>query len=158
GSALDFAAWYRGGSGVFFNNKVYVDRNAGFNWMVKHTNLRSSDPRQFPPWGFCDGTAAWGRNTGDPSGVGYPCLDQPGSGTSVDFKDTSVPPNIPAKNTLEPIYVWGNFANDVPENCGNQSWSCGSDGVVVAGRDIIYGTPRPGYVAFTYPHPLAGGS
>ena len=157
----------RGGSGVVFNNKVYLDRQAGYNWLVYHQNLRSDDTsrRTFPPWESsthqfpnCDGTAPWDGNTGDPSGKGYRCLDQPGSGTSVDFKDTDVPPNIPAQNTLEPIYVWGNLANDIPENCGNQSWSCGSDGVVVAGRDIIYSTPRPGYVPFTYPHPLVGGS
>jgi hypothetical protein len=164
GVAVPYVSWIRGGSGVVFNNKVYLDRRAGYNWLVYHKNLRSDDTsnRTFPPWESwtrrfpnCDGTAPWDGNTGDPSGKGYRCLDQPGSGTSVDFKDTDVPPNIPAQNTLEPIYVWDNLVNDVPENCGNHSWSCGSDGVVVAGRDIIYGTPRPGYVAFTYPHPLA---
>ena len=156
GVGIDFAIWIRGGSGIVTNNRVYVDRQTGFNWFVKHLNLRSSDlTRTYPPWGFCDGTQPWDGNSRDASGSGYRCLDQSGSGTSVDFKDTDVPPNIPAQHTLEPIYVWGNFANNVPENCGNQSWSCGSDGVVVAGRDIIYGRPRPGYVAFTYPHPLA---
>ena len=166
GVPVPFVTWIRGGSGVVFNNKVYLDRQAGFNWFVYHKNLRSDDPsnRTFPPWESstqrapnCDGTAPWDGNTGDPSGKGYRCLDQPGAGTSVDFKDIDVPANVPAQNTLEPIYVWGNLANDAPENCGNQSWSCGSDGVVVAGRDIIYGTPRPGYVPFAYPHPLAGG-
>jgi hypothetical protein len=160
---IDSVAWYRGGSGVFFDNRVTISNlQSGFNWLVKHLNLRSDDlnGRTFPPWESathrfpnCDGTAPWDGNSGDASGAGYRCLDQPGAGTSVDFLDADPPPNIPANNALEPIYVWNNTVNGVVNNCANGN-GCASDGVVVAGRDIIFGTARPGYTPLVYPHPL----
>lgn len=66
----------------------------------------------------------------------------------------------PAGNTSEPIYVWNNTVNGVLNNCGNIG--CGSEGHVVAARDIIFGTgaapqassARPGYTPLAYPHPL----
>jgi hypothetical protein len=162
---IDSVNWFRGGSGVFFNNHVTIDNvRVGYNWVTKHLNLRSNDPnlRSFVPWYSsahpgappdCDGTAPWDGNSGDASGKGYRCLDQPGAGTSIDFLDVEPPPKIPAQNTLEPIYVWNNTLNGVQNNCANGN-GCASDGVVVAGRDIIFGTPRPGYTPLPYPHPL----
>jgi hypothetical protein len=70
------------------------------------------------------------------------------------------------KQLTDPIYLWGNtgpawglgedddcgWAN----NCANHVWSdffqWGRDGVNPSLRN---GNPRPGYTAYTYPHPLA---
>jgi hypothetical protein len=189
-SGIDSIHWIRGGSGVVFNEHIVIEnRPAGLNWVVKHLNLRSNDPglRYFPPFEssahpgqfpMCDGTSLWDGNTGG-SGCavgdstctkGYRCLDQPGAGTSVDWNDQTNPasPLLPlANNAYEPIYVWNNDINGVIDNCGNQAFSCGSDGVVrsnVSGNcvggncDIIYGTARPGYTPLVYPHPLVTGT
>ena len=160
---VDSVGWFRGGSGVAFNNAITVNRQAGFNNYFKYTNLRSDDPgqRTFAPWKNstgqfpdCNGTTPWDRNTGDSSGAGYRCLDQPGSGTSAYLQSVDPPPAIKANNALEPIYIWNNTVNGQPDNCGN--FGCNSDGVVKVGRDVFIGQARPGYTAFTYPHPLVG--
>ena len=129
----------------------------------KYTNLRSDDlgQRTFAPWKNstgqfpdCNGTTPWDSNSGDPSGAGYRCLDQPGSGTSAYLQSVDPPPAIKANNALEPIYIWNNTVNGQPDNCGN--FGCNSDGVVKVGRDVFIGQARPGYTPFTYPHPLVG--
>jgi hypothetical protein len=156
----DWAAWYRGGSGVFHTNRITVNRSMGFNWLVKHANRRDTFT-DGAPWFLCDGnvTHTWDGNTAGQTG--YRCLDQPGAGTAVDWNEDPAPTTA-AGNILEPIYVWNNAVNGVAENCGN--FGCVSDNHVVEGRDIISGTARPGYTvttlpnghvtAYTYPHPL----
>jgi hypothetical protein len=184
GVVVNQTVWVRGGSAVVLDNDVTMpDRSIGFDWYVKHLNLRSNDPGgahgALSPWNSptnvapaCDGRARWDGNTGgspctagnDLCVAGYRCLDQPGAGTSVDYLDVTDTQTVSpatsgkANNTLEPIYVWNNKIQGSADNCGNQVWSCGSDGVVVAGRDIIYGTARPSYTKFTYPHPLIDGT
>jgi hypothetical protein len=84
----------------------------------------------------------------DGSGTGgYPGRDQPGIG----------PGQVP-----EPVYVWNNggvgpsvFGGGDP---GDQALV---EALIQSGRDYFYSTDntaaRPGYTAYTYPHPLAGG-
>ncbi len=144
----DFIAWFRGGTGVMFNNTVNVP--AGLNNMAKHSNLRDSG--SYSPWGKCDGSSPYDLNTSGQSG--YRCVDQPGSGTSRNLAGNPTP--SATANTVDPIYVWNNTLNGTANNCG--VWGCGDDGHVKASRDIIFGTPRPGYVPYTYPHPLQKGT
>jgi hypothetical protein len=66
----------------------------------------------------------------------------------------------------DPIYIWGNSgagASDpdfvslnqyTPDDCGNGQ-RVGD--YVKEGRDYILGSARPGYTAYTYPHPLRHG-
>lgn len=58
------------------------------------------------------------------------------------------------KWSSEPVYVWSNYHNALVtmENYGDGAY-------VQIGRDIINNgtTAKPGYTAYTYPHPLAGG-
>jgi uncharacterized repeat protein (TIGR02543 family) len=154
----DSAAWVndnamqiRGGTGVFFNNRVHglFSTFGNFNYVVKHQNYR--DGFSDAPWGKCDGTGPYDENSG--GGTGYRCVDQPGSGTSVDLGGNLTP--VQVLNSLDPVYVWGNEVNGVADNCGGAN-GCLDDGHVVAGRDIIFGTARPGYTPYSYPHPLTG--
>jgi len=145
---VDFIAWFRGGTGVMFNNTVTAA--GGVNNLAKHQNQRDDGP--FTPWGKCDGTSPYDQNASGQTG--YRCVDQPGAGTSRDLGGNPTP--IAPANILDPIYVWNNTINGRSDNCG--TWGCGTDGHVQAGRDIIFGTPRPGYSPYTYPHPLQKGS
>ncbi len=146
--AVDFIHWFRGGTGVMFNNTVNVP--GGLNNMAKHSNLR--DTGSYSPWGMCNGSSPYDGNVSGQTG--YRCVDQPGAGTSRNLNGSPTP--IAAANVADPIYVWNNTINGATNNCG--VWGCGDDGHVKAGRDIIFGTPRPGYVPYAYPHPLQAGS
>jgi hypothetical protein len=67
---------------------------------------------------------------------------------------------------LEPVYIWGNAgtANQTPTlvdvscsdptACSNCSTQPLTSDFLVSGRDYYVGTPKPGYVKYTYPHPL----
>ena len=144
GMAVDSLAWFRGGTGVMFNNTVIAD---WVNSMAKKQNLR--DNGSYIPWGQCNGTSPYDLNQAGQSG--YRCVDQPGAGTSNHLNGVD---NLPAQsvgNALDPIYVWNNTVNGRPNNGGDASIH------VQAGRDFIEGVPRPGYTPFTYPHPLVNG-
>jgi hypothetical protein len=67
----------------------------------------------------------------------------------------------------EPLYIWNqSLTPDISDYGGGQTGSCvgaptgydGSANYIVAGRDYFNGTPKPGYVKFTYPHPLHAGA
>lgn len=154
---LGFIAWIRGGTGVFYNNTITA---AGFTHnLVQASNCRdpgtgcdNNTTGNFTPWGACDGTSAYDQNA---SG-GYRCVDQPGAGTSNQLgPDTSggiTPANRWVGNISDPIYTWNNTLNGVANN------SAGGSTNVVANRDYYAGTARPGYAAYTYPHPLTQGT
>lgn len=154
----DRAAEIRGGSGVFFNNRVTVP--VGLNSMLKFQIQR--DFVADADWagggsGKCDGSSGYDGNTG--GGAGYPCVDQPGRGTSNALTRGGSPSPAPLAwvgNALEPIYVWGNTLNGTSNNTVN----LGSGTLAAHGqqnRDWYNdGTERPGYTPYTYPHPLQG--
>lgn len=80
---------------------------------------------------------------------GYPCRDQPGRTHD---------------QVLSPVYVWNNRCgpNCVIQVVLNKANSvCGALGItnyLLAGRDYFDdGTSKPGYAAYTYPHPLQAG-
>jgi len=62
---------------------------------------------------------------------------------------------------LDPVYVWGNRGgtsydhlnlNDwQPDECGN---GLSSSEFIKPNRDVYLGTAKPGYIPYTYPHPL----
>lgn len=145
--AVDFMTWVRGGTGTIYSNTVTVP--GGCNQMTKGDNLR--DGSSFTPWGICDGSSMYDQNSG--GGTGYRCVDQPGAGTSNDLGGTTTPPNGWVGNAVDPFYVWG---NTITGSCSNNS--VGSTTHVQSGRDYFNnGTTRPGYAAYTYPHPLQAG-
>jgi hypothetical protein len=72
--------------------------------------------------------------------------------------------------STDPVYIWGNTGtgnystfNTVMQGSATVGTSCGNGEVVgtfiQSGRDVMIGTQKPGYTAYTYPHPLrTGGS
>ena len=76
-------------------------------------------------------------------------LDHCGSGQSdLLVGDTPTPHWL--NQIIEPAYCWGNTINGAP-GIGRSSSN------IVEGRDFFNGTSRPGYVPYTYPHPLVSG-
>jgi hypothetical protein len=133
-----------------FNNTISAP--GGLNQVVQASNCRDSDAGcgggpSYPPWGACNGGSPYDQNA---SG-GYRCVDQPGSGTS-KLISGDPPPSGWVGNINEPIYIWNNTASGASRNTTSGSTN------VKSGRDYITGTPRPGYVPFTYPHPLTQSS
>jgi hypothetical protein len=81
-------------------------------------------------------------------GAGSPssgaCRDQPGRGHD---------------QVLEPIYAWSNTGGITIGTYDGGS-GCAVSTFISSGRDYVNNgsTPKPGYAAFTYPHPLQGGA
>jgi hypothetical protein len=77
---------------------------------------------------------------------GYPCRDQVGRGHG---------------QSLEPVYIWNNtnmgaFVSNGPATCSPSTLI--SSSIIVQNRDYYEGsTAKPGYTAYTYPHPLQTG-
>jgi hypothetical protein len=151
---VDALIWIRGGTGVFFGNRVTAE---WMNFFVKLTNCRETDSGcgstgigGWPPFGACDGLSPYDQNTQTP---GYRCVDQPGAGTSRDLGGADIPAPGWVGNMLDPAYVWNNSLSMNPKY-GAAAGSLS----VREGRDFYVDTPRPGYTPYTYPHPLQSSS
>jgi hypothetical protein len=106
------------------------------------------------PYPVCNGSYNYDGNTSGESG--WPCLDQIGRGSSTSAGSRG------NYNISEPLYFWNNGGMVF----GLNSLCAGSNahikrvedspphtgGVV----DYVVGTPKPGYTAYMYPHPLRG--
>ena len=130
--------WIRGGTGVIFNNSMANLTSScwGDKSEVRLSIRGAEDDR---PQGTC-------------AQVAYPVPHQPGQ-------------NYNGSNAFtDPIYFWGNTGTIRID--GGWAWGnpCGfswdtffkwnRDGINSAGTG---GTAKPGYTAYTYPHPLIGG-
>jgi hypothetical protein len=174
----------RGGTGVWFNNtyggsspwgpiilmcyRCCETGNVsdwqycnGTNWELGSTDPSSAGSRICSVGGgvkFCSGNrdilctadstcAAAGAGTCsayfDHAGApgGYLCRDQPGAGP---------------RQVSEPLYQWNNGGMVFGTYDGGVLCPWGPiTSFIAAGRDYFDKTARPGYTAFTYPHPLA---
>jgi hypothetical protein len=140
----------RGGTGVIYDNVGTTSGSGSTNHVADTTCYRSSDHgRAYDPWGQCDGTNAWDQNS---DGNGYACLDQPGRGKGTLLANYTPTPTGWPTQSLEPMYVWNNTLNGNADTFGN-----GATLVIQLNRDY-YNSSKPGYVAYTYPHPLQGGA
>lgn len=171
----DPQSWYpmrfRGGTGVIFNNTWIGDYNP--NLVIGVVNYRTCccnwctnvepDAYGYPcdpycscasplhtncsHWGRCDGNNPLDGNL-EPSG--YPCKDQVGRSTDSDGDGIQ---------NQEPLYEWNNtFQGQDADITVNDPWGCTSPSMhdhLKEGRDFINDTPRPNYVPYVYPHPLA---
>lgn len=71
---------------------------------------------------------------------GYPCRDQIGRGTN---------------QSLSPVYAWNNvFNGDTAPSFSTGSVCSLEKSHIRRNRDYYENTPKPGYIPFTYPHPL----
>jgi hypothetical protein len=139
----------RGGTGVVYNNTGTTSNGGSTNIVADLTYLRWLDlSRSYDPWGFCRGSGAFDGNS---DSNGYPCLDQPGRGKG-DLLSNYVPTPVGSTHqALEPIYGWNNILN------GQDSPLYSQVSVVAEGRDFN-NTVKPGYTAYSYPHPLVTGN
>jgi len=152
-SMMFCAIYLRGGSGVIWGNRFRGGSGqTGYKNAILAANYRSSQNQQ--PWGHCNGKNPWDGNTDE---LGYPALDQVGRGTCADQIRGDPPRNRRTnlatwpRNASEPLYVWNNSWTAVPNNAGQLIAS--QQAVIQAGRDWVE-APMPGYVPYTYPHPL----
>ena len=93
-------------------------------------------------------------NAGDPVVVHmvYPQFDQPGRGYGDLLSGDTPAANWPHQ-VSEPMYFWNNTLNYnyLPTAAGGLGYSPYPD--IAPGRDF-FNSPKPGYIPFTYPHPL----
>ncbi len=150
----------RSGSGVVFDNKISngpgaTQQYGTYNAFLQLRNYRSSDGffgagADTANASFCNGLPhVDGAVDGDFQGMqGYPCKDQTGRTTNQE---------------LSPTYSWGNdFLGTVGGFLVVGGYGTVPDGGadrttlhIVENRDFYNGVPKPGYVPFVYPHPLA---
>ncbi len=80
-------------------------------------------------------------------------LDQPGRGQrNLIARDSQGKPLSPAwpNQALDPVYSWNNKWNGQNMNVASKYPT------IREGRDYYNNTPKPGYIPYTYPHPLTG--
>lgn len=134
-TTLDALMFLRGGTGVVYSNSLSL-QGGSYNNMMKLTEYRCNAASECYGSVVQDGVAA---NTCCNT---YPCLSQIGRGQN---------------QTSDPLYIWSN-TNMTGINLTNIGSECGGQNVttyIQSGRDYFLGsTPKPGYVAYTYPHPL----
>lgn len=120
--------WLRGGTGVIFDNQ-FTDIAGGFWGDKSELKLTIRGAEDARPQGDC-------------ADVAYPVPRQLGQG-----HDGQSPID-------DPIYIWDNLG--AQEVAADWNWGnpCGLNfgDFLQFGRDIINGTPRPGYTAFAHPH------
>jgi hypothetical protein len=79
---------------------------------------------------------------------GYPCLDQ--IGRSTDAGETAIQPQA-----LEPLYEWNNDSDGEDTDIAPHPSFLLHAHHLREGRDYDNDTPRPGYVPYVHPHPVA---
>lgn len=177
-STFDPQAVFRieGGTGVFYNNYSNYNNGAPF---VTLDDRRSGGfggliPGEGDPgttWEECDGTHPWDGNAGDAGAPGWPCLFQIGTGSNANTSFVNLAAGT-HEQPNEPFQMWHNgtqttcavsagtctnniFAFVDPSAYIRSSASPHPGGLYDYREDD---TPKPGYSAYTYPHPLQGQS
>ena len=161
-SFMDKAIYIRGGTGVIWGNSFHGADNGtptGYKNAIAFDYFRSFQNSSY--WGQANGSSAWDGNTDQ---FGYPALDQPGRGVCLDAVRGVQPINQRTgtaawpRNKAEPVYIWSNDWVPVPNNPGRYISILQPQ--IRLGRDVInnVNTPMPGYVPYTYPHPLVNDS
>jgi len=153
GSALGAQGWcsFRGAVALVANNAMDVS-NSG----KSSVNMQCQQVARNAGPGACQ--------------TGYPANRQCGIGWSARSSAPYGNPVVPSDGigqVSDPIYVWGNtgaggpgYANYVgvsnfyQDECGNGLLA---SNFIQQNRDYIVGTSRPGWVPYTYPHPLVSG-
>jgi hypothetical protein len=178
------AATLRGGTGVIFNNTYGGTHGTWYG--VTMMNYRSCPGLSYGAWGTCDGTdweigstdlsAQASRISSTNGGVKFCSVARDtlcttdatctaiNGGTCSTFFDGSAANGYACRDqigrthdqVLAPLYVWNNGKSAEPNDSG---LTCGSgiNTYITSGRDYYNNTQKPGYVAYTYPHPAGTG-
>jgi hypothetical protein len=156
-SNQNWAIWIRGGTGVIFNNEIddiansfwgYGKSEAKFDIRAQQDNSGTSYGTVAPP------TAKYSAGQGD-----YPRELQLGQSWDEALTNAVGINGGSGDYITDPIYVWGN-TGDGASGGSFLDWANGGSwgsqtGFFVSERDYYFGsTAKPGYTAYTYPHPL----
>lgn len=133
------------GTGVFFGNGVNGWKNGNPYVTLNDRRAGGFGGESSPILGRCDGTKPHDGNAGDPAAPGWPAFTQIGRGYPASptgaFKQPSEPfamwDNGPIRAYVDPVA----YIKQTPHPNGEV--------------DYTEGIPKPGYVPFAYPHPLA---
>lgn len=156
-SNQNWAIWIRGGTGVIYNNAI--DNIANSQWGTGKEeakfDIRAQQDNSGASYGhFTDGRAKYSAGQGT-----YPRQRQLGQNWSNTLTNSVGLNGGVGDYFTDPIYVWGNTGAGTSGG-SFLSWANGGSwgsqtGYFVAGRDYVFGnTAKPGYTAYTYPHPL----
>jgi hypothetical protein len=151
---LDYLIYFRGGTGLVYNNTIPDLDSTDFPGKNDvNLQIQMLDRNAGP-------NALWSDNDGQVPE--YPCPRQVGmgrvTGTGLDGQGRSVD-SITYVGDVEPLYIWGNSRTpDYAVTGAGAGEGLDPDlpgDYIQAGRDFfINGTAKPGWTAYTYPHPL----
>ena len=153
----DMSSWFlparpRGGTGVFFNNTI-AGTWPSYTFMLD--NVRSYESRGTYA-GIADGTSLWDGNTVPIETYrGWLVRDQPGTGSDVALSAGETGADFEPQ-AHDPAYCWDNYRDTSDPVVFSVSTSGYCQTHIVENRDFYNNTQRPGYVSYTYPHPLRG--
>jgi hypothetical protein len=144
-----FTLMLESGTGMFWNNTI-----TGYTQFIHEATVRTSNTSYtYAPapkgWGYCGtkmGPSPWDGNT---DATGYPCFEQVGRGKGDLVTGTNFPNMIHSSTgttsqthqALEPVYVWNNMYNPVPQQSHDALWGNG-DSVTVENRDYYLQLPN----------------
>ena len=156
-SNTNWAIWIRGGTGVIYNNVIddYANSNWGFAKSEAKFDIRAQQDNSGVSYGTVGPpTAKYSAGQGN-----YPRERQLAQSWNESLSNPVGINGGVGDYSTDPIYAWGNTGAG---SSGGSflGWSNGGSwgsqaGYFETGRDYVFGnTPKPGYTAFTYPHPL----
>jgi hypothetical protein len=122
----DTVTWYHDDSLI---SKGHITWHPGDKWATTY---------YYQSCGLCLGFSPCDSNR-IVSDSGYPCMDQIGRGVN---------------QSLSPVYAWNNVFNGDSTPSFTVGYSTREKLQIRVNRDFYENTPKPGYVAYTYPHPL----
>lgn len=148
-AALNLSAWtyIRGGTFIIANNSVAALPYGKPSFTMICQSINRSDAIACQTGYPAARQIGYGWSANSSSRYGNPVISQDGIGQAQD-----------------PAYIWNNSGDGgqasgsyvgisqySPDDCGN---GMQDSNFIVQGRDYYVGTPRPGWSAYTYPHPL----
>jgi hypothetical protein len=157
--AFNWGIFYKGGTGVIFNNTFTGTWGFGILTLACYRACGLDESG----WLKCDGTRAWDGNSNPGVTYGWPARDQIGRGKDASLwaqLDVDVPQmaSFIAQDSV-PLYQWNNKLNGTAQNALIHAGGCSApseEDMLVEGRDYYDQTTHPTYVSYTYPHPLQG--
>jgi hypothetical protein len=176
-------ATLRGGTGVIYRNTYGGTRGSWYD--VTAMVYRACPPLDSSAWQVCNGTR-WqlgstnfstdaSRIASANGGVKFCSNDRDKvctsdaacgtGGTCSAYLDGSGTGGYPCRDQVgrthaqqsAPLYVWNNSTVKAGSYDGGNSCGLGLAAYLQPGRDYINDVQKPGYVAYTYPHPLVSG-
>jgi hypothetical protein len=142
---MNWLFFLRGGTGVFTDNAL---ADISSSWWGDKGEFRLAVLNLRENWGPnpCYGAGI--------AGAQYPCPRQVGMG---NVTGTAGNDSVTYRGDSEPLYIWnntGNYSIGFGDGGGSCSSPDASSDYIQSGRDYFNGTAKPGYIKFTYPHPL----